>query len=42
LKGCLNRDGDLIPTRGLDDDGVREAFRRIVAQRAPFAQEVTA
>jgi cyclic pyranopterin phosphate synthase len=36
LKGCLNRDDDLIPTRGLDDDGVREAFTRVVARRVPF------
>src|SRR5207249_3049158 len=25
LKGCLNRNDDLIPTRGLDDDGLRDA-----------------
>ncbi len=36
LKGCLNRNDDLIPTRGLDDDGLREAFRRCVANRVPF------
>ena len=36
LKGCLNRNDDLIPTRGLDDDGVREAFRRCVAERVPY------
>src|SRR5438309_10791648 len=33
LKGCLNRSDDLIPTRGLDGDGLREAFRRVVANR---------
>ena len=36
LKGCLNRDDDLIPTRGLDDDGLRAAFRRTAAQRVPY------
>jgi len=36
LKGCLNRKDDLIPTRGLDDAALREAFRRVVAQRVPY------
>ncbi|MHB8605305.1 MAG: GTP 3',8-cyclase MoaA [Thermoplasmatota archaeon] len=36
LKGCLNRTDDLIPTRGLDDDDVRDAFRRCVANRVPY------
>lgn len=36
LKGCLNRNDDLIPTRGLDDDGVRAALRRVVSQRIPY------
>src|SRR5213596_1010161 len=36
LKGCLNRNDDLIPTRGLDDHGLREAFRRVVANRVPY------
>ncbi len=36
LKGCLNRNDDLIPTRGLDDDGVRAAFRKCVAERVPY------
>ena len=36
LKGCLNRLDDYVPTRGLDDGGVREAFRRVVAERAPY------
>ena len=36
LKGCLNRSDDLIPTRGLDADGVREAFRKVVANRVPY------
>ena len=36
LKGCLNRNDDLIATRGLDDDGVRDAFRKVVANRVPY------
>ncbi len=36
LKGCLNRNDDLIPTRDLDVDGLREAFRRVVANRVPY------
>ncbi|MGQ0797921.1 MAG: GTP 3',8-cyclase MoaA [Methanobacteriota archaeon] len=36
LKGCLNRSDDLIPTRGLDLDGLRDAFRRVVANRVPY------
>lgn len=36
LKGCLNRNDDLIPTRGLDVDGVRDAFHRVVANRVPY------
>lgn len=36
LKGCLNRDDDLVPTRGLDDEALREAFRRVVAARVPY------
>ncbi|MGA8543333.1 MAG: GTP 3',8-cyclase MoaA [Thermoplasmata archaeon] len=36
LKGCLNRNDDLIPTRGLDDQQLRQAFRTVVAQRVPY------
>ncbi len=36
LKGCLNRSDDLIPTRGLDQDALREAFRSVVANRVPY------
>jgi GTP 3',8-cyclase len=36
LKGCLNRNDDLVPTRGLDDTGLREAFRSVVAGRIPY------
>ena len=36
LKGCLNRNDDLIPTRGFGDDDLRAAFRRVVANRVPY------
>lgn len=36
LKGCLNRNDDLIPTKDLDLEGLRNAFRRVVANRVPF------
>ncbi len=36
LKGCLNRTDDLVPTRGLDDEALRAAFRRVVANRMPY------
>ena len=36
LKGCLNRLDDYVPTAGLDDEGLRAAFRRVVAERAPY------
>lgn len=36
LKGCLNRNDDLVPTRGLDDEGLRHAFRQVVAARVPY------
>lgn len=36
LKGCLNRNDDLIPTRGLEDEGLRDAFRHVVANRVPY------
>lgn len=35
LKGCLNV-ASTIPTAGLDDAGLRAAFRRVVAERAPY------
>ncbi len=35
LKGCLNRDDDLIPTRGLDDAELRDAFRTVITRRVP-------
>jgi cyclic pyranopterin phosphate synthase len=36
LKGCLNRNDDLIATRGLDDQELRDAFRSVVAKRVPY------
>ncbi len=36
LKGCLNRNDDLVPTRGLDLESVRDAFRTVVANRVPY------
>jgi len=36
LKGCLNRNDDLLPTRGLSDAALRDAFRAVVAQRIPY------
>lgn len=39
LKGCINVNENLVTTRGLDDDGVRAAFRRAVALRAPFYRD---
>jgi cyclic pyranopterin phosphate synthase len=36
LKGCLNRNDDLIPTRGLDDAALRAAFRRVITMRVPY------
>jgi GTP 3',8-cyclase len=36
LKGCLNRNDDLVPTRGLKDAALRAAFRRVITQRVPY------
>jgi cyclic pyranopterin phosphate synthase len=36
LKGCLNRSDDLIPTRGLDDEALRAAFRQVITTRMPY------
>ena len=36
LKGCLNRNDDLVPTRGLSDSALRAAFRKVVAERVPY------
>ena len=35
LKGCLNV-AATVPTVGLDDDGIRDAFRQVVAERRPY------
>ncbi len=37
LKGCLTRNDDLIATRGLDLEGVRDAFQKVVANRVPYS-----
>jgi GTP 3',8-cyclase len=36
LKGCLNRNDDLVPTRGLDDGSLRDAFRTVITTRVPY------
>jgi cyclic pyranopterin phosphate synthase len=36
LKGCLNRNDDLVPTRGLGDDELRVAFEQVVTNRVPY------
>ena len=36
LKGCLNRSDDLVPARGLSDEGLCEAFRAVVQARVPY------
>ncbi len=36
LKGCLNRNDDLVPTRGLDDTALRAAFRSVITTRVPY------
>jgi GTP 3',8-cyclase len=36
LKGCLNRDDDLVPTHGTTDDELRAAFRRVITSRVPY------
>jgi GTP 3',8-cyclase len=36
LKGCLNRNDDLLPTRGLSDRDLEDAFRTVVAGRVPY------
>lgn len=36
LKGCLNRSDDLVPTRGLDDEALRAAFRQVITTRMPY------
>ncbi len=36
LKGCLNRQDDLVATRGLTDAALRDAFRRVITTRLPY------
>ena len=39
LKGCLNRNDDLVPTEGASDEELRDAFRRVVENRVPYYGE---
>jgi len=36
LKGCLNRNDDLVATRGLSDEELHAAFRRVITGRVPY------
>jgi len=36
LKGCLNRNDDLVPTRGLSDAALRAAMRSVITTRIPY------
>lgn len=36
LKGCINRNDDLVSIRGLTDAQLRDAFRRVVDNRVPY------
>ncbi len=39
LKGCLNRNDDLVSTEGASIDELREAFRHVVDKRVPYYGE---
>jgi cyclic pyranopterin phosphate synthase len=39
LKGCLNRNDDLVPTEGASDAELRDAFERVVENRVPYYGE---
>jgi cyclic pyranopterin phosphate synthase len=39
LKGCLNRNDDLVPTEGASDEELRDAFRQVVDNRVPYYGE---
>ncbi|MFW5929990.1 MAG: hypothetical protein ACOCT0_06205, partial [Halobacteriota archaeon] len=39
LKGCLNRNDDLVSTEGASDQELREAFRQVVDNRVPYYGE---
>jgi len=39
LKGCLNRNDDLVPTEDTSDTELRDAFRRVVENRVPYYGE---
>jgi GTP 3',8-cyclase len=36
VKGCINRNDDLIPTKGLDVEGIEKVFQSAVAGRVPY------
>ncbi len=40
LKGCLNRDDDLVPIRGLVGEELAAAFRRVTDERIPYYPHV--
>ncbi|XGI83951.1 GTP 3',8-cyclase MoaA [Halorutilales archaeon Cl-col2-1] len=39
LKGCLNRNDDVVSTLGATDDELRDKFRKVVADRVPYYGE---
>ena len=39
IKGCLNRNDDLVPTEGASDAELRGAFERVVENRVPYYGE---
>ncbi|MDY6764476.1 MAG: GTP 3',8-cyclase MoaA [Halobacteria archaeon] len=39
LKGCLNRNDDLIPTQDANDDEIRGKFKEVVDNRVPYYGE---
>ena len=39
LKGCLNRNDNLVETVGASDDEIHEAFERVVEERVPYYGE---
>jgi cyclic pyranopterin phosphate synthase len=39
LKGCLNRNDDLVSTEGASDAELRDAFERVVENRVPYYGE---
>jgi cyclic pyranopterin phosphate synthase len=39
IKGCLNRNDDLVPTEGASDAELRDAFEKVVDSRVPYYGE---